>query len=207
MIHRTVRQEPTLVAMLFIIAMLFAVSSPGCQSPRSQPIALDGFEHFNAGMFLGRFIPLKYAGWIEGEVDAAFTPEGTFVGEQLRMRVLEVNAHGARIAFHVGEDASRTWIITRQPDGRLHLRHDHRDPDGTPHELTDYGGYGFVGKDYSSCSFAADEKTAAMLPEAATNVWTMTLDFEAEQFIYNLTRHGRPRFRAVFDLARPQPSD
>jgi hypothetical protein len=191
--------------LLVVIALVAPLALTGCQSPQHAPGTATQQDHlFNGRMFLGRFIPLQHAGWFEGEVDPDHTPEGTFVGEQLRMKVLEVTMEGARIAFHVGEDASRTWVLTLHEDGRLHLRHDHRDPDGTPHELTDYGGYGYVGEDRRSCSFAADEKTIEMLPEAATNVWTMTIDFDNERFIYNLTRHNQPRFRAVFDLTTRQ---
>ena len=49
----------------------------------------------------------------------------------------------------------------------------------------------------------ADSATAAMLPVAATNVWTLELDSGAS-FSYALRREGTERrFRADFDLTRP----
>ncbi len=169
-----------------------AISFGGCQSPERN-------HTLDAHMYLSNFLPHNEL-IFDGEVVAEKTPEGTFVGEPLRMQVQSWRNEEVRVAFQVGDDRSRTWVLTRQEDGRVHLRHDHRDPDGTPHDLTDYGGYGYVLEDWTSCSFAADERTTRMLPEAATNVWTMSFDRENDRFIYDLRRHDRPRFRAVFDL-------
>jgi len=44
-----------------------------------------------------------------------------------------------RIAAHIGDDRSRTWIITPVPGRGLELRHDHRNPDGTDGDVTGYG--------------------------------------------------------------------
>lgn len=107
-----------------------------------------------------------------------------------------------RVPFHVNDDRSRTWILSVTDRGLL-LKHDHRDPDGTPHDLTNYGGYARSGGTGFSQSFPADRETISMLPEGATNVWTMEFDTERQVFVYDLQRHGRPRFRAEFDLSRP----
>jgi hypothetical protein len=115
--------------------------------------------------------------------------------------VLEATPGGARIALDVGEDRSRVWHLTRPPRGRLHLRHDHRDPDGTPHQVTDYGGHAAPGGSPRRQRFPADAHTARIIPEAATNIWT--IEYTSERLVYDLTRHGEPRFRAVFDLTAP----
>ena len=44
-----------------------------------------------------------------------------------------------RIPFHVGEDRSRTWVMTPTSVG-LRLKHDHRHEDGSEDEVTQYGG-------------------------------------------------------------------
>jgi len=106
-----------------------------------------------------------------------------------------------RVPFHVDEDRSRTWVLTRSDAGLL-LKHDHRHEDGTPEELTMYGGWARDGGTSLRQSFPADEQTAKMLPAAATNVWTLELE-PGRRFVYDLTRHGQPRFRAEFDLSRP----
>lgn len=39
------------------------------------------------------------------------------------------------VPFHVGDDHSRTWVLTRTDSG-LRLKHDHRLEDGSPDEQT-----------------------------------------------------------------------
>lgn len=154
-------------------------------------------DSVNAGLFLARLAALEGMTF-EGQVDESFTPRNPFEGERLVMHVEQANSQGARIALRVGEDRSRTWVLTRSHGG-LHLRHDHRDPDGTPHSPTDYGGHAAPGGSPYRQRFPADSATAKMLPEAATNEWVMEI-VPGSRFVYQLTRHGEPRFRAIFDL-------
>jgi hypothetical protein len=44
-----------------------------------------------------------------------------------------------QIPLHVGENRSRTWILTRTAEG-LRLKHDHRLEDGSDDPVTQYGG-------------------------------------------------------------------
>jgi hypothetical protein len=120
---------------------------------------------------------------------------------RLTMHVASCSASEIRIPFHVDEDRSRTWVLTRSNQGLL-LKHDHRHEDGTPEELTMYGGWATGEGTSLRQSFPADEETAKMLPAAATNVWTLEMK-EGERFVYDLQRHGQPRFRAEFDLSAP----
>ncbi len=53
--------------------------------------------------------------------------------------------------------------------------------------------------------FPADSETAKLIPEAATNIWTLEIDAAKEQFIYALERHGQPRYKAVFSLKPAAP--
>jgi hypothetical protein len=48
--------------------------------------------------------------------------------------------------------------------------------------------------------FPADAETAKLIPEAATNVWTLQIVPEKQQFTYSLERHAEPRYRALFNL-------
>ncbi len=126
-------------------------------------------------------------------------PEDAMYGAELTMTVETCTEHEIRIPFYVDQDSSRTWVITRTDNGLL-LKHDHRYPDGSPHDLTDYGGYASDSGSATRQYFAADEETAKMLPEASTNVWMMEIDEDAKQFIYYLERHDEPRFRAEFSM-------
>ncbi|TVQ60094.1 MAG: hypothetical protein EA379_08720 [Phycisphaerales bacterium] len=141
----------------------------------------------------------------EGRALYASTPDDPFLTERLVMHVESCDGGVIRVPFRVGDDRSRTWIITLGDEGML-LKHDHRDPDGTLHDLTDYGGWATRSGSAHAQSFEADDDTARMLPEASTNVWTMEIDRERNVFIYDLTRHAQPRFRAEFDLSRPIPN-
>ncbi len=138
----------------------------------------------------------------EGKTVFPDDPGHDFAGKKLIMNVAECSENEIRVPFQVGENTSRTWIISRTDKGLL-LKHDHRHADGTPDELTMYGG--FEDKNLSTtnmkASFAADDETAEMLPEAKTNVWTLTFDKANSQFIYSLTRHGKLRYKAIFDLS------
>lgn len=124
-----------------------------------------------------------------------------FRGKKLIMHVRSCESNIIRIPFFVGEDRSRTWVLTRSNDG-LELKHDHRHMDGSKDEVTNYGGITpNVGRENVQI-FPADEETADLLPEAATNVWWITL--EEDSFTYNLKRIGTDRlFKVRFDLSTP----
>ncbi len=121
------------------------------------------------------------------------------VGKKLIMSVQDCSAGEIRIPLQVGEDKSRTWILTMSEKGLL-LKHDHRHEDGTPDKQTNYGGWAQADGTATRQRFAADEETAKLIPEAATNVWTLEIDPEAQQFTYALERHNAPRYKAVFNL-------
>jgi hypothetical protein len=104
-----------------------------------------------------------------------------------------------RIPFHVGEDKSRTWILTLTDAGLL-FKHDHRHADGTPDKITMYGGLAAPSGTQYTQSFPADAETAKLIPEAATNVWTLQINPEKQQFMYYLERHKEPRYKALFNL-------
>lgn len=78
------------------------------------------------------------------------------------------------VAFHLDDDASRNWIVTRV-EGTLRLKHDHRHPDGTEDEITQYGGDASVPGLATRQIFPADAHTAEILPERFDNFWF--LDF------------------------------
>ncbi|MDQ1918989.1 hypothetical protein [Massilia pseudoviolaceinigra] len=118
-----------------------------------------------------------------------------FAGKKLVATVSACNASEIRIPFAVGEDTSRTWIVTRTPSG-LTLQHDHRHADGTPDAQTMYGGAAGSNGSAIAQSFHADAYTAKLIPAAATNVWTLSVSPDGLKLSYALDRDGKPRFRA-----------
>ena len=136
----------------------------------------------------------------EGRMTEGTAPGDAEIGAQrLVMHVRSCNANEIRIPFHVGENRSRTWVLTRTESG-LRLKHDHRHEGGTEDRVTQYGG---DAGDVSSLAvdFPADAHTATLIPTAATNIWTVAVD-PGRTFTYALRREGR-RFRVEFDLTRP----
>jgi len=126
-------------------------------------------------------------------------PEHDFANKKLVMEVTSCTDNEIRIPFRVGEDTSRTWIFTLNPQGLL-LKHDHRYKDGTPHKLTMYGGWADDKGTASKQSFPADKETYILVPEGKTNIWTVSYDPSNKQFVYYLTRHKKPRYKAVFEF-------
>jgi hypothetical protein len=137
----------------------------------------------------------------EGEMVYGSATDTTFANRQMVMHVRECRDGEVRIPFHVGEDRSRTWIVTRTDEG-LRLKHDHRHEDGTEDDLTQYGGDTREPGSGSVQEFHADAYTAELLPAAATNIWTMEI-FPDSVFAYQLRREADDRrFRVEFDLTR-----
>jgi hypothetical protein len=141
-------------------------------------------------------------GAYEGKVLEAPPADTTFAGKRLVMHVRECGAREIRIPFHVGEDRSRTWVITRTSMG-LVLKHDHRHEDGTPDKVTQYGGPSWARPPSARrLEFPADKETIALIPEARTNIWTLEID-PGKAFVYALRREGTDRrFRIEFDTSR-----
>ena len=124
-----------------------------------------------------------------------------FKGKALVMHVRACDKNRVRIPFFVGEDRSRTWVLTRKKD-RILLKHDHRHNDGKPDEITMYGGWTTNRGSATRQVFPADQETVDILPAAATNAWWIDL-VPGESYTYNLRRMGTDRFFSIkFDLTK-----
>jgi len=136
----------------------------------------------------------------EGRVVESVPPDDAFEGQRLVMHVRSCDMAEIRIPFFVGDDRSRTWVITPTAAG-LRLKHDHRHEDGTEDAVTQYGGDTEGRGTAATQDFHADAYTADLVPTAATNIWTVEVHPGAT-FAYALRREGR-RFRVEFDLTAP----
>ncbi|RYD14402.1 MAG: hypothetical protein EOP90_13395 [Lysobacteraceae bacterium] len=123
------------------------------------------------------------------------------------MHVRECSADEIRIPFHVGDDRSRTWVITRGAKG-LRLKHQHRHADGSPDAIDRYGGDS-AGPGAGSASrqeFPADAESKAMFAAAGMqasigNTWAIEVE-SGTRFAYELRRANR-HFSVEFDLSAP----
>ena len=178
----------TLLLLLLAVALLPAACSPrGAADPRrAEQAFFDRLHQYCGQSFTGH---------------STFTTDesGPLWGVTLTMHVASCSEEQVRIRLYANGDSSRTWVVTSTSEGLL-LKHDHRHADGTPEDLTMYGGWADGKGTGQRQHFPADEETAGMLPEARTNVWTLEFDDEAGLFIYNLERNEAPRFRAEFPL-------
>jgi len=135
-------------------------------------------------------------------VESTSATDAAFAEQRLTMHVRSCGETEIRIPFHVGENRSRTWVITRTATG-LRLKHDHRHEDGREDKVTQYGGDTVGAGAAGEQSFPADEFTVKLIPAAKTNVWTFIVS-PGKTLSYRLVRasEGR-RFRVEFDLTRP----
>lgn len=126
--------------------------------------------------------------------------DAAFAGKRLVMQVRDCSPTEVRIPFHVGEDRSRTWVISRTAGG-LRLKHDHRHEDGTEDKLSQYGGDTVQPGTARRQEFPADEFSKALftrenIPQSVTNVWAVEVE-PPNFFAYELRRPGR-FFRVEF---------
>jgi hypothetical protein len=135
-----------------------------------------------------------------GEATRAPAGSTAFEGLRLVMHVRACEENRIRIPLAVGDNLSRTWVLTRHEDGRLELRHDHRHEDGSDEDVTMYGGFTpNTGTRYEQI-FPTDARTMETLPGSYPNVWFMGVT-PGEAFVYAVDRLGTDRgYRFEFDL-------
>ena len=134
--------------------------------------------------------------------------DASFADKRLVMHVRECSGDTIRIPFHVGDNRSRTWVITRTGTG-LRLKHDHRHEDGSEDVLTQYGGdtadQGTARRqEFPVDQFSKDLFNRNDAAVSTTNVWAMEVE-PGQMFAYELRRPSR-FFRVEFDLTRPVPA-
>lgn len=128
--------------------------------------------------------------------------DAAFAGVPLVLEVRRCSDTELQMPFHVGEDRSRVFVLTRTIDG-LEFRHDHRHEDGKPDTRTLYGGYSEAPGTQGVQRFPADAQSkdlflAEGLTAAVDNVWT--LEVTDAQIAYSLQRPNR-HFRVEFSLS------
>ncbi len=139
-----------------------------------------------------------------GRVIEAPPTDTVFPGRELIMHVRECEPDEIRIPLHVGEDRSRTWVLTRTEPG-LRLKHDHRHRDGTPDANTDYGGDTHTAGSIWRQEFPADAFSISAVPARATQLWFLEIR-PGQDFTYGLRREATGlRYRFEFDLTSPVP--
>ena len=217
---------PALHLTLFVAGLLLAACKPSSppDAATTAPLATDGTtaqdppapepeaESEPADEFLAAIAQhcgQAFAGRIIANEPKPAAPD-SFEGRTLVMHVrgCDEPARELRIPFHVGEDRSRTWVLTRTAEG-LRLKHDHRHEDGSEDTLTMYGGETAAAGTVQRQEFPVDAESIALferegLTASLTNVWAMEIE-PNQRFVYELSRPGGRMFKVQFDLTAPVP--
>jgi hypothetical protein len=189
-------------AFTLLLAAAAAAAGSTVHAADDEPEAADRFLARLAGhcgqAFAGRIVA-------DEPPPAADDP---FTGTPLVMHVRECREGEIRVPFHVGEDRSRTWILTRTERG-LRLKHDHRHEDGSDDAVTMYGGDTATPGTEVRQEFPVDEFSIAMFERAGltasvVNVWALEIE-PGRRFLYELARPTGRLFQVEFDLTKPVP--
>jgi hypothetical protein len=182
--------------MIFILPIAAGILLLSCGGPVQQTAEVVKTEN---DIFFERFKEMdgkKFAGhqvYIREDMDS-------WADLDLVMHVREYHHNVVLIPFRVGDNTSRSWMLYREADGRLRFRHDHRHDDGSPEDLTLYGGYTAHGSDGFMQIFPADDFTCNMLRAICDNEWTLIFSDDQATFSYILKKAGELIFQADFDL-------
>jgi hypothetical protein len=178
---------------LFLLAAVAAILS-ACASappPRAQDAFFASLRDHCGGAYAGGLVTTDPA-------------DADIADKALLMEVRRCAGDTIEIPFHVGEDRSRIWIITRTAGG-LRLKHVHTHEDGEPDVLTMYGGDTVLGGSETRQEFPADQFSKDLFvregrPASVDNVWA--IEIGADRYVYELRRPNR-HFRVEFDLTKP----
>ena len=191
---------------LLALGMLLAACTPPATSPATDvPTSASKQENAQSQFFdaIARRCGESFAGKLVS-TDAA---DADMASEPMIMHISICSAGEIRIPFHVGDNRSRTWVLSRTDQG-LRLKHDHRHEDGSEDAITQYGGDTVNQGSATRQEFPVDASSISLFTQnnmqvSTTNIWAMEMD--AERFTYELRREGR-WFRVEFDLTRPLPT-
>jgi len=186
-----------IVPAIALTASILGLAACGSQSSVAEPANPQDAFFANLTALCGQRF--------EGKVVTTDPQDADFANNRLLMHVRDCSEGEIRIPFWVGEDKSRTWVITRQ-DAGLRLKHDHRDPDGTTHTLHWYGGNTANEGTAERQEFPVDQESIDLFNAndaavSTTNVWAVEVHPE-QTYVYELKRPNR-HMRVEFDLTKP----
>ena len=105
----------------------------------------------------------------------------TYRAVDIILHVRDCSDNQIQMPMHVGDNHSRTLIISKLDDGRLQLQHRHTHEDGSPDDLTLYGGFTKQGSgDGMRANFHVGDYTRQLfidhkIQRSLENVWTISM--------------------------------
>lgn len=138
----------------------------------------------------------------EGRLVTTDPADADFAGKKLVMGPVACTPGEVRVPFAVGDNRSRTWVITRTGTG-VRLKHVHRHDDGSEDKVSRYGGDTATSGTDTRQEFPVDEFSKLMfrankLERSVTNVWAVEV-VPGKHYAYELRRPNR-FFRVEFAL-------
>ena len=125
----------------------------------------------------------------------------------LVVHVRDCEENIVRMPLHVGDDRSRTWVLTQHPE-YIDFQHIHLHQDGSPDAVSPYGGQTTTAGSATKQAFPVDAASKALFIEngldvSTTNTWTISF-IDEYTMSYQLSRPGRI-FEVQVDLSQPIP--
>lgn len=144
---------------------------------------------------------------LEGKLVTNDPADKDFAGQRLVMGPVDCAPAELRIPFAVGENRSRTWVITRTTEG-IRLKHIHRHDADHEDTVSRYGGDTAnagtaTRQEFPADAFSKELFMANRLERSVTNVWAVEA-VPGKRFAYELRRPNR-FFRVEFDASAPAP--
>ncbi|MES2781371.1 MAG: hypothetical protein V4657_01110 [Pseudomonadota bacterium] len=178
------------------LGILVALLASGCATTQTPATPAD--------QFFARMSALCYKSF-NGKLAAGDDSDASFAAAKMQAHVRTCTDREIQISFDVGEDRSRTWIITRTDSG-LRLKHRHMLKDGTEDPVSQYGGDTAQPGTAARQEFPVDVYSKAMFTKEGrtvsnTNVWAFEIE-PGQALTYELARPNR-LFRVAFDVANP----
>lgn len=137
----------------------------------------------------------------DGKLVSTDPADKDFAGKKLEMGPVACKADEIAIPFAVGDNRSRTWVITRTGAG-VRLKHVHRHDDGHEDKVSRYGGDtanegSATRQEFPVDDFSKELFRANKLERSITNVWAVEA-VPGHHFAYELRRANR-FFRVEFE--------
>lgn len=209
-IERSLRLALALAAMSLLQACTEPPAEPTASTPAApdQPAptasaapAVDAADAFFAA--LSQHCGRAYRGQVINDLPAS--EPNAFTTSELVMHVRECGESELRIPFVVGDDLSRTWVLSRTDSG-LRLKHDHRHQDGSEDAVTQYGGDSDDNGSALRQQFPVDAESIANfqangLEASVSNTWALEIEAD-KRFLYELSRPSGRLFQVEFDLSK-----
>jgi hypothetical protein len=169
------------------------VPAPVAAAPAAQPAPAPVANTVAAEQFLDQL--RQHCGQaFEGRIvtNEPPQPDDAFAGKALVMHVRECGKSEVKVPFHVGDDHSRTWVLTLT---------------GSHDAVTMYGGDTAQSGSATRQEFPVDAESIAVferegLTASVTNTWAMEIE-PGKRFLYELSRPGGRLFQVEFDLGTP----